>query len=352
MQRRAAAIFAVFFLLVGAGAFAFMGLTEAPTVSLPGEAYAGGEEFSVGDRTYTVGETIEDSSAQLTWRNESARFSATVENNSTVSPLDLSWEGQQARWSVTLDGDSTFTSENETYRVALNTTADPPSATLTNVDNASVNETVTVGDTLSYEANETTITTIDDDGLTLVWAEDYRAVVPNETAPDSVTFTQEFDVQDRLDRDRAIHNETVTVDGIRSVVERDGNGTIPLEQYLPEADAATFSEGDQLTYRDNTTTIGNITDEGVPLEWSGERTETIDLSEGDNVTLNGQSYFAHFPSNSAVQIMPQDDYGTYRQQLSAIDYYDERIIGLWGVTLLSVITAILLLGLSYLPVKG
>ncbi|MHB9287145.1 hypothetical protein ACKVMT_08905 [Halobacteriales archaeon Cl-PHB] len=55
MQRRAAAIYFAIFVLVGAGAFAFIqvGMTK-PTVDLDGPTYTEEDPFQVGDRSYTV----------------------------------------------------------------------------------------------------------------------------------------------------------------------------------------------------------------------------------------------------------------------------------------------------------
>jgi hypothetical protein len=351
MQRRAAAIYFVLFLVVGAGAYAFIGVSEAPSVSLPGEAYTAGDTFSVQDRTYTV-ESI-DGSGELAWTNESARYTATLDNNSTVSPLDLQWDGQQARWSTILEDGSTIPYEGGTYRVTVNTSADSPTALLSNVENASQNTTIAVEDTLTYRQNETTVTAIDGEGVTLVWGEPYRVTVSNVTDPDSVTFLQEFDVSNRLVRDSAVYNETVSVDGIRSVVYRADNETVALAAYLPEPDTATFEEGEQVWYLGNETTIGNVTTDGVPLVWTGERTNTVRLSGASNVTLNDQPYFVYFPDKSSVQILPREDaYQSYQQQRSEIDYYHERINGLWGVSILSILAAVALLAMAYLPRKG
>jgi hypothetical protein len=93
MQRRAAAVYFVLFVLVGAGAYGFIqvGMSE-PTVALDGPTYVEGEELTVGDRTYTV-DAIETEDgdvarfggdADLVWFNESRRGTATLENDSTV----------------------------------------------------------------------------------------------------------------------------------------------------------------------------------------------------------------------------------------------------------------------------
>jgi len=355
MQRRAAAVYIALFLVVGAGAYGFMGLTEEPSVSLSGEAYAAGDTLTVADRTYTVASVdgSGDGSGELTWTDPGAEFTATLENGTTVSPLSVTWDGQAARWSETLAPSAEFPYGNGTYSVSVNTSADPPTATLTHVENASVNESVAVEDTLSYRGNETTVTAIDDAGVTLTWGEPYLVSVPNVSGPQRVTFRQQFDVSTRLANDPAVYDETVSVDGVESVVRRADNATVPLDSYLPEPDVADIAEGSTLTYEGNTTSVENVTADGVVLSWTGERTETVRFSEGANVTLGDRAYFTHFPDNSSVQILAHGEaYESYRQQLEEIDYYQERMLGLWGVAILSLIAAVLLLGLAYMPVKG
>ena len=354
MQRRAAAIYAAFFILVGVSAYAFIGIAEQPTVSLAGDEYAAGANLDVGDRTYTV-ETVDADadSGELSWTNESATFTVTFENDTTVSPLEVQWDGQRARWTETLANGSTFAYENGTYRVGVNASADPPTATLQHVENASVNESVEVGDTLAYQNNETTITAIDADGMTLAWSEPYLVAVPNVTDPSSVTFRQQFDVENRLARDDSVYNETVTVGSGESVVHRADNATTALDTYLPAPDTATFEEGETIHYAGNETTIENVTAAGVTLAWGGVRTETVRFAEGANITLAGQPYFTHFSGSSQVQILPREDaYETYQQQLDEQEYFTERKNGLWGVTLFSGLVAAMLLGMAYLPRKG
>ena len=54
MQRRAAAVYFVLFVLVGAGAYGFLTISSQPPVSLDGPTYGQGDQFSAGGVTYTV----------------------------------------------------------------------------------------------------------------------------------------------------------------------------------------------------------------------------------------------------------------------------------------------------------
>lgn len=69
MQRRAAAVYFVLFVVVGAGAYGFLGVISEPAVQLDGPAYGEGEQFSAGGTTFTV-DSIGDGEAVLTYENE------------------------------------------------------------------------------------------------------------------------------------------------------------------------------------------------------------------------------------------------------------------------------------------
>jgi hypothetical protein len=112
MQRRAAAVYFVLFVVVSAGAYGFIqvGMSE-PTVDLDGPSYATGDELTVDGRTYTVsGIDTEEGEiarltgdAELTWFNESRRGTATLENESTVA-----FEGAQRQVVIPNGTEGTF----------------------------------------------------------------------------------------------------------------------------------------------------------------------------------------------------------------------------------------------------
>ena len=90
------------------------------------------------------------------------------------------------------------------------------------------------------------------------------------------------------------------------------------------------------------------------LSWQNQTgaNQTTELSEGGNVTLQGQQYFAHFPDHKTVQIISIDKYPQYKTTLSEQDYFHERTNGLWGISILSGIAAVMMLGMAYLPTRG
>lgn len=278
MQRRAAAVYFVLFVLVGAGAYGFIqvGMSQ-PTVDLDGQTYAEGDELTVGDRTYTVGaiETEEGDVAQyageadLVWFNESNHETATLENGSTV------------------------TYQGEEYRVVTG-----------------------------------------EDSFTLVAAQNVSAILAED--PD-------------------IEDETVTRDGEEFVVSREDQSIEPLSEYLPEPDRVEFSVGEDFEYaaEDVTASVDGVSADGVSLSWAAPGEETVTVGSGENTTVNGVEYFAHFPSENRVQVLRSDQqYGTYVGELGAIEYWDERKNGVWGIVLLSFITGVILVATAYLPVKG
>lgn len=279
MQRRAAAVYFVLFVLVGAGAYGFMqvGMSK-PAVDLEGPTFSEGDELTVGERTYTVssieteaGEVSEFAGeAELVWFNESARGTATLENGSTVQFDD-------GQYSVVVSGEERFA---------------------------------------------------------LVEEQNVSAILAND--PD-------------------VENKTVTRDGEEFVVSRDDQSIRPLSEYLPEPDRREFAVGDSMEYQAENVTarVDSVSEGSVALSWEAPGEETVTLADGENTTLNGVEHFAHFPGESQVQILEADQhYGAYVAELGAIEYWEERQNGVWGVVILSFMVSVVLVATAYLPVKG
>jgi len=99
MQRRAAAAYFVILVVVGAGALGFVQVgMSAPEVSIDGPAYTEGDTLTVGDRTYEVTSVDTETTGgdhgepeetvfvgEIQWTDESARMTATLDNDSTVT---------------------------------------------------------------------------------------------------------------------------------------------------------------------------------------------------------------------------------------------------------------------------
>ncbi len=356
MQRRVAAIYFAFFLLMGASAYSVIAVAEEPAIDVAGQSYGQGDTFTVDEREYVVGNLSAGNasggegapSGTLMWTNESAQFTATVANNTTVSPVRLSFSDQEAYYAATLaEGDTVQFNGSETT-VSIPDVESPSNFSLVRDGNATA--TFASNDTFVYRGNATTVTEVTAEEVRLEWGDDYRVLTPNETDPSSFRMVQQFNVSQRLSADPAVENRTVTRDdGQRYVVFASNGTTRLLGEYLPAPDVGQIQEGDSLTFRNNETTVANVTATGIVLEWTGPQTNTIELSEGANVTLNGQQRVVHFQGDSVI--LSQEVVG-YQEDLGRQDYFTERQNGLWGVTILSGLAAMFVIVFAYLPVRG
>lgn len=283
MQRRAAAIYVAFFIVLGTASYSLIATASAPTVTFenPDHSLSEGDRITVDDRQYTVSSiTAEMSgggghggggaevtrSGEITWTNDSARYTQTWEHNATVT-----YQGEEYRVVVEGDDPSMFRLQEEINRTAI------------------------------------------------------------------------------LQEDDSVNDETVTVDGTQYVVRGSGDDRtlIPASEYFPEPSSTEYGEGDTVDYRGNATTVSSVTSDGATLAWTGERTNTVAVDNRANVTLNGQTYFAYFPDNSTLVL--ENDYGVYERQTQEIDRYHSHVNGLWGVSIVSFATAVMLLGMAYMP---
>jgi len=285
MQRRAAAIYVAFFIVLGAASYSVIATATAPTVEFdnPDHRLSQGDQFSVDNRQYTVSSIAAETSGgggghggggasvtrsgELTWTNDTARYTQTWEHNATV------------------------TYQNETYRVLVEDADDPASFQLVE------------------DINRTAI----------------------------------------LQEDASVEDETVVVNGTEYVVREEGdNRTLTsASEYFPTPASTQYAEGDSLQFQGNTTSVADVTSEGTTLAWTAPRTNTVSVGNEANVTMNGQRYFAYFPDNSTMVL--ENDYNVYQEQVTEIDTYHEHVNGLWGISIVSFATAIMLLGMAYMP---
>lgn len=286
MQRRAAAVYAVFFLVIAAGAYSVIGAAQAPGISVSGPTYAAGDSLTVGDRTYTVSQ-VGETTGTLTWVNQSARQTE-------------SWDAHVQRFEQT-PGSGAGAGQG----VPVN--QDIP--------------TVTVQGT------------------------DYRVVVQPAGDPTEFFLVEAVSLGE--------NTTTVTQDGVTYVVTEgdDGPDLTPVHEWIQDTrgppDVRAFAEGDTLTYQNQTATITAVANESVTVAWRAPAENTINLNEGRQVTLGTTEYVAHFPTEGEVQL--STDVKGYQEDVQVVDNFDERIAGLWGVTILSGLAAALLLGLAYMP---
>jgi len=283
MQRRAAALYFALFLVIGAGSFGYIQTVDAqqPTISLDAQTYSQNDVLTVDGRTYVVSEISAENASEaegtLTWTNQSAQETATLENGS----------------------DTTY--QNESWQVQIANTSDVSQFTLQENLNVS-------------------------------------AILAND---------------DRVD------DQTVTRNGQEQVVFTANDTLMPLNEYLREPQTVTVSEGDAYNYTTEDGTIqpatvnqvtGNVSTPSVTLAWGTTQENTVDLAEGANVTLaDGQTRVVHFTDGGKVQL--STDIAAYQEQAEQQVYFDERKKGLWGVSVISFLAAIILLATAYLPVK-
>ncbi|WP_049934864.1 hypothetical protein [Haloplanus natans] len=283
MQRRAAAIYVAFFIVLGAASYSVIATATAPTIGFenPDHRLAEGDQFSVDNRQYTVSSISAETSGggghggapsvtrsgELSWTNDSARYTQTWEHNATITYQD----------------------------------------------------------------------------------EEYRVLVEDADDPTSFQLVEEINRSAVLQADTAVNDETVTVNGTEYVVREAGDNRtlIPASEYFPTPSTTQYAEDDTLQFQGNATTVADVTGEGATLAWTAPRTNTVSVSNEANVTVNGQQYFAYFPDNSTLVL--ESDYNVYQEQVNEIDSYRDHVNGLWGVSIVSFSTAIMLLGMAYLP---
>ena len=282
MQRRAAAIYVAFFLIVGAASYSLIATATAPTIEFdnPEEQLQQNDTFTVDDQQYRVSE-----------------LSATMEGGG---------HGSAAR--IVRSGAVVWTNQSVTY-------------------------------TQTWENNSTV--TVDQ--------EDWRVVIPNATDPSSFTLREEINETRILEQDPNADNETLTRNGERYVViTEDGEQRlVPANEYFPDPSRTSYDEGQTIDYRGNQTTFANVSTDAVTLEWTAPRDETIELADQSNVTIGDQTYLVHFEDNETVVLT--QNFASFNEQSNAIETYHEQVNGLWGISILSFGTAILLAGMAYLP---
>lgn len=345
-----------FFLVMGAAAYGLLVTTSSPTVAMDGTSYASGDSITLGERTYTVA-SVDGSGGELSWVNDSARLSATLDNGSEVAVTAVSWDGQRDRYEATLEDGQTIPFNDSQYTVGINASA--PSLTLTDAENANRSESFAVGDSLTYRDNETTVTEIGSSTATVVWGGPYVVDVNNESVsnPTNATLVEVRDYSTLAEEDPALYNETSRINGTLYVTLREENRNVPVEEYFGPRERHLIAENGTLDYNGNETTVASITNESVELTWTGTQTNTVELEEGENFTAGvagaETQYFPFFPGDSSVKVFETDQrFNEYRAQTDEISDYESRMLGLWGIVDLSILAAIVLLMSAYLPVRG
>lgn len=238
--------------------------------------------------------------------------------------------------------------------------ATPPTITIQDPDHRASNgsEFTADGVTYSVEASgsRATLTWTDPEAAyEVTWEEgdvvtfqgtNYTVNVPDRSEPEIVELTEVRPVPEGV--------ETTELNGTEYAVLEGDDGErelVPLESYLNElhgpADVRSLQLGETYRYGGNQTTVDAVDNESVTLVWTAPGTKEERVSEGNEVELGGTTYVAHFPDPTTLVL--DTDVQAYEAEAEVLDNYDERINGLWGVSILSGLSALLLLALSYLP---
>lgn len=282
MQRRAAAIYVALFVVIGAASYSLIATAETPHIEFQNPDYelSSGQTFQTGSQTYNVTEISAEvesgghgggsslsRSGAIEYTNQSSQYTASWENNSTVSI-------QNASWTVLVPGD-----ENATEF------------------------------TLREDINETAL----------------------------------------LQQDPNANGEMVTVNGTQQVVieENGEQRLVPASEYFPEPQSQNYSQGATLDYQGNQTTVSSVGGGAVEVSWTAPRTNTIDVGDEGNVTLGDTTYLAYFPNNETLQLT--QDFENYQTQTETIETFHTHENGLWGISILSFLTAFFLVGFAYMP---
>lgn len=188
---------------------------------------------------------------------------------------------------------------------------------------------------------------------------EFTVTIENRTDVGAFGLVEAFNVTARLQADQAVENQLATINETEYVVYRANQTIVRLSEWLPEPTRhGPFAEGSSIesfpTDDGNVTvTVRNVTAAAATLAWDRTANQTVELTEGSNATLGGDAYFAHFIDDSTVQVAnTAQHWDAYQAQLTYESAWFERHAGLWAVVIASFLTAILLLGAAYMPVRG
>ena len=287
MQRRAAAIYVAFFLVVGAVSFSLIATAGTPHFSIEDPEYTltTNESFTIDGQQYTVTEISAEMSSGSSG-GHGGGGAATLQRSGVIQ-----WTNQSAVYTGEWSNGSTVTYDDTTWNVSIPATNNTTQFTLVEVVNRS-------------------------------------AILAN---------------------DSSVANQTTTVDG-REYVVRTENGTRTLvnaSEYFPEPETRQFEVGQTIDYEGNETTIASISDPVVALQWSAPETTEVNVADNSNVTISNSTYFAHFPDNSTMELTRE--YSQYQEFQNEETEFVKHTNGLWGVTILSFLSVIFLTGLAYMP---
>lgn len=265
MQRRAATLYVIMFLVIAVGAIAVISAAEAPDPAMEEYDYQVPVDgtFEIDGTTYRVAR-VDDFSTSIQWRASSMEQSTTWINGSEIGHDDAT----------------------------------------------------------------------------------YRVEIPPVSDPDSVALQELFPE----------HNQSTTeVDGVTYVMLEldDGIRLVPEDEYLLDMfgprERLELGVGDTIHWDDEdaTVTVDAITQRNVEVSWVGPANRSRSFTEGVPNTLGDREFVANLVGTDYIQLT--SDIDVYEEHAERLDTYDERHRGFWGVGVMSIIAAVLIGGLSFLP---
>lgn len=167
---------------------------------------------------------------------------------------------------------------------------------------------------------------------------------------ESFALVEEQDFEALLAEDPNADNETVDRDGEEFVVVTDEDGDTRLvspDEYFPAPEERSYDVGDELVYNDVTATVDSVTSDEVTVVWMGPETLTIGVEQESMVTIGDTEFMAHFPNASTLTL--STDIDSYDAQIAQIEQFDQYGDGLWRVVIISVLSAMVLVGMAFMP---
>ena len=115
----------------------------------------------------------------------------------------------------------------------------------------------------------------------------------------------------------------------------------------PQVTIADPTSGETATIGGQAYTLSAVDTAGVQLAWRAERTAETQLAPGESVTLNEESYLVHIADGSRLQLVA--DRSAYAAQTAQIAAFERHVNGLWGVFIVSMLSAVFPAGFAFLP---
>jgi len=201
MQRRAVAVYVAFFVLIATASYALIATAEEPTITLEDADFelSEGEEFSVGDQTYTITEIEETEDEEgggmtfggtIEWVEEDVEMTELWSDGDTVEIDDTTWEVQidddeeptsfslvevldrQAILEADPDaGNETVEQDGEEF-VVVDSNGDQELVPVDEYFDEPATITYSEGDSFVYNDQTVTVSEVTDSDVTLTWIQD------------------------------------------------------------------------------------------------------------------------------------------------------------------------------------